>query len=56
MESAFAEAEAYEAGHPGGAAIANWKRFRSRGPSHDLDERAKRRITDLTLGGMKSFP
>ena len=56
MQSAFDEALAYEQAHPGEPAIANWKRFRSRGPSQDFDERAKRRITDLTLGGMKSFP
>ncbi len=56
MQSAFDAALAYEQNNPGSAAIANWKRFRSRAPSQDLDERAKRRITELTLGGMKSFP
>ena len=56
MQSAFDAALAYEKEHPGSAAIANWKRFRARGPSQELDERAKRRITELTLGGMKAFP
>ena len=56
MQSAFDAALAYEQEHPGEAAIANWKRFRGRAPSQELDERAKRRITELTLGGMKSFP
>ena len=56
MRSAFDAALAYEEKHPGSAALANWKRFRARGPSQELDERAKRRITELTLGGMKAFP
>jgi len=56
MQSAFDAALAYEQGHTPDESVANWKRFRQRSPSHDLDEKAKRRITDLTLGGMKSFP
>ena len=56
MQSAFAAAQAFEADHDAAAAVANWKQFRARGPSHELDEQAKRRITELTLGGMESFP
>jgi hypothetical protein len=56
MQSAFDTALDYEKGHSPAQAIENWKRFRRRGPSHDLDEKAKRRITELTLGGMPSFP
>jgi hypothetical protein len=53
MQRAFDEALAFERSHDPAAAIANWKLFRSRSPSRELDEQAKRRITDLTLG---SFP
>jgi serine/threonine protein kinase len=56
MQRAFDEALAYESSHPATASIANWKRFRSRSPSHELDERAKRRITDLTLGNLRGYP
>ena len=56
MKSAFDEALAYERSHDAAAAAAHWKRFRSRSPSRDLDERAKRRITDLTLGSLRGFP
>ncbi len=56
MEQAFEAAVRFESTNPGPEAIANWKRFRARSPSHELDERAKRRITELTLGGMESFP
>jgi serine/threonine-protein kinase len=56
MQRAFDEALAYESAHEPSAAIANWKRFRSRSPSRELDERAKRRITDLTLGNLRGYP
>ncbi len=56
MLRAFDEALAYEGSHDASAAVANWKRFRSRSPSRDLDERAKRRITDLTLGSLRGYP
>ncbi|HTO71422.1 MAG TPA: serine/threonine-protein kinase [Myxococcota bacterium] len=56
MQSAFDAAVAYEASHRPAEAVENWKRFRRRSPSHELDESAKRHITDLTLGGMQSFP
>jgi len=55
MKRAFDAALDFEKSHDSSAAIVNWKRFRSRSPSHDLDERAKRRITDLTLGGLRGF-
>ena len=56
MQRAFEAAQAFESEHDAAAAVANWKQFRARGPSHELDEQAKRRITELTLGGMESFP
>jgi hypothetical protein len=56
MEAAFQAAVQFEASHAPGDAVANWKKFRARAPSQTLDERAKRRITELTLGGMKEFP
>ena len=56
MEAAFQAAVQFEGGHSPAEAAGNWKKFRARGPSHDWDERAKRRITELTLGGMKEFP
>ena len=56
MQRAFDAALEFERANPPPAAIANWKRFRARSPSGELDEQAKRRITDLTLGGMKTFP
>ena len=56
MDAAFEAAVQFEAEHGPADAVANWKKFRARGPSPALDERAKRRITELTLGGMKTFP
>ena len=56
MQSAFDSALGYEKDHSPAQAVENWKKFRRRGPSHELDEKAKRRITELTLGGMPSFP
>jgi eukaryotic-like serine/threonine-protein kinase len=56
MQTAFDQALAYEGKHSSDEAVANWKRFRARHPSAELDDKAKRRITELTLGGMKSFP
>ena len=56
MQAGFDEALAYERSHEAKAAVANWKRFRSRSPSRELDERAKRRITDLTLGSLRGYP
>ncbi len=56
MQRAFDEAVAFERTHDAKAAVANWKRFRSRSPSADLDDRAKRRITELTLGGLRGYP
>ena len=56
MQTAFDAALAFESDHDPAASIANWKRFRARSPSRELDERAKRRITELMLGGMQSFP
>jgi hypothetical protein len=56
MQTAFEAARAFESEHDAAASIANWKRFRARAPSRELDEQAKRRITELTLGGMQSFP
>jgi hypothetical protein len=56
MQTAFEAARAFESDHDAAAAIANWKRFRARAPSRELDEQAKRRITELMLGGMQSFP
>jgi len=55
MQRAFDDALAFERTHDAPAAIASWKRFRSRGPASGLDERAKRRITDLTLGGLREY-
>ena len=56
MKKAFAEAQEFERSHSSDEAVAHWKKFRSRGPSAALDDQAKRRITELTLGGMRSFP
>jgi serine/threonine-protein kinase len=56
MQRAFDDALAFEGSHDPSAAIASWKRFRSRSPSRDLDEQAKRRITELTLRNLQEFP
>ncbi len=56
MQRAFDAALAYEAAHDPKAAVSNWKLFRSRSPAREFDERAKRRITELTLGGLKGYP
>ncbi|HXZ86247.1 MAG TPA: serine/threonine-protein kinase, partial [Myxococcota bacterium] len=56
MQTAFEAALGYEKGHSAQQSVENWKRFRRRAPSHELDEKAKRRITELTLGGMREFP
>jgi serine/threonine-protein kinase len=53
MRSAFDEAVRFEQSHDAAAAIESWKRFRGRGPTHELDEEAKRHITRLTLAGFK---
>jgi eukaryotic-like serine/threonine-protein kinase len=52
MKRAFDAALEFEKSHPASAAIANWKEFRGRSPSQELDEQAKRRITALTLGNL----
>jgi serine/threonine-protein kinase len=56
MQRAFDAALAFQQSHSSEESIARWKAFRARQPSRELDERAKRQITDLTLGGMRSFP
>ena len=56
MQRAFDDALAFERSHDPPAAIASWKRFRSRSPSRELDEQAKRRITELALRNLQEFP
>jgi hypothetical protein len=55
MQRAFDAALEYERAHSPQLAIANWKEFRARTPSPDLDEQAKRRITALTLGNLPAL-
>jgi serine/threonine-protein kinase len=52
MQRAFDTAVEYEKAHSAQLAIENWKKFRARTPSRELDEQAKRRITALTLGNL----
>jgi serine/threonine-protein kinase len=52
MQRAFDAAFEFERTHAKAEAIENWKRFRGRSPSRELDEKAKRRITELTLGSL----
>jgi serine/threonine-protein kinase len=52
MQRAFDAAVEFESAHGTDEAIAHWKEFRGRSPSRELDEKAKRRITELTLGSL----
>lgn len=52
MQRAFDAALEFERTHAKAEAIENWKEFRGRSPSRELDEKAKRRITELTLGSL----
>ena len=53
MREAYDQALAFEHSHDPQAAIARWKAFRARGPSPELDEAAKRRITDLAMAQLQ---
>ncbi len=53
MRQSFDQALAFERSHDPQAAIAHWKAFRARSPSPELDEAAKRRITDLTVAALQ---
>jgi len=53
MRRSFEQAIRFEESHDAAAAIESWKRFRGRGPTRELDEEAKRRITRLMLAGFQ---
>jgi hypothetical protein len=53
MRAAFDDTLAFEHGRAADAAIRRWKEFRARRPSRELDEQARRRITELSLAQLK---
>jgi hypothetical protein len=52
MERAFQDAVEFEGAHDKPAAIANWDRFLKRQPSQALEQKARKRRTQLRLDSL----